>query len=331
MIPNLETTLSDNKPGTEPGNTNKNPFRMLANKIADTRNKNKTNDIVINNQNTNIPNNLPTAIIGDKGSGKTTLINAIIESTHTNQVFDHIYYLYSSLTLDLELPNYVTKIDINSADSFLANLFEIKAIYNSYLKLFNKLRKSGLLDQIDSDDLGSDNDHKVLKSVLDLCDNEVMKYNQDIINSGLQDDQKIDKILTTGEKIVTKFSKSFYIGSVRIEGLKQDERDAIIIDDIAIAAKILFRKIKDNPIYEYLTLTRHIRIFVLFAGQQIEQIPKTIRREVCCWLVSKNTNLELLNGVLSKQTLGRIESKQLQLQKYEFVVYNCDSGYLGII
>lgn len=308
-----------------------NPFRKIANIIADTKHKNKTTDIIIDNESTNIPNNLPTAIIGDKGSGKSTLINAIMKSTHEANIFQNIYYLYSSLTLDLELPSYVTKIDINNADTFLANLFEIKSIFNSYLKLFDKLAKTKLLVRIDSEQLDSKHDKETFQKIIDMCDNEIMRYNQQIINSGLSDSEKISKILSTGEKVLTKFAKPFYINSVKINGLTRDERDAIIIDDIAIAAKILFRQIKDNPIYEYLTLTRHMRIFVIFAGQQVDQIPKNIRREICCWLLSKNTNIELLTGVLPKSTLIQIQQKQLTLDKYEFVVYNCNSGFLGII
>jgi len=297
-----------------------NPLRKLANDLADTEHKNNINNIFINNQDTNIPNNLPTAIIGDKGSGKSTMIKAIMEGSMKEGIFNHIYFIYSSLSWDEELPTYITKIDINNCDEFLANLFEIKTIFNSYLKLFEAMSNK----QWDDNEIDLDN-------FLAECDNNVIKYNQDVVNSGMDAHVVIDKIINTGDKIIQKFSKDFYIGNVKVEGLKKDERDAIIIDDIAIAAKVLFRQIKDNPLYEYLTLTRHMRLFVLFAGQQIEQIPKTIRREIMCWLISKNSNIELLQGVLSKRTLTEIENKQTMLQKYEFVLFNCVDGYLGII
>ena len=299
-----------------------NPLRRVANEVADRKHKNNINNIMINKEDTNIPNNLPVAIIGDKGSGKSTMIKAIMKSTHDNNTFDHIYFIYSSLSWDEELEPYITKIDVNNCDEFLANLFEIKTIFNSYVKFFEKMNKKKYNDN---------NNKKLLDTFLSECDNNIIKYNQNIINKGLEAHVVIDKIIDIGDKIITKFSKDFYIGNVKINGLRKDERDAIIIDDIAIAAKILFRQIKDNPLYEYLTLTRHMRLFILFSGQQVEQIPKALRREIMCWLISKNTNLEMLNGVLQKQTLTNIYNKQLQLQKYEFVLYNCADGYLGII
>lgn len=299
-----------------------NPLRRIANEVADKKHKNNINNIVINKEDTNIPNNLPVAIIGDKGSGKSTLIKAIMKATHENNTFDHIYFIYSSLSWDEELDPYITKIDVNNCDEFLANLFEIKTIFNSYVKFFERMNKKKYNDN---------NNKKLLETFLSECDNNIIKYNQQIINKGLEAHVVIDKIIDIGDKIISKFSKDFYIGNIKINGLRKDERDAIIIDDIAIAAKILFRQIKDNPLYEYLTLTRHMRLFILFSGQQVEQIPKALRREVMCWLISKNTNLEMLNGVLQKQTLANIYQKQLQLQKYEFVIYNCADGYLGII
>lgn len=299
-----------------------NPLRRVANEVADRKHKNNINNIMIDKEDTNIPNNLPVAIIGDKGSGKSTMIKAIMKSTHDNNTFDHIYFIYSSLSWDEELEPYITKIDVNNCDEFLANLFEIKTIFNSYVKFFEKMNKKKYNDN---------NNKKLLDTFLSECDNNIIKYNQNIINKGLEAHVVIDKIIDIGDKIITKFSKDFYIGNVKINGLRKDERDAIIIDDIAIAAKILFRQIKDNPLYEYLTLTRHMRLFILFSGQQVEQIPKALRREIMCWLISKNTNLEMLNGVLQKQTLANIYNKQLQLQKYEFVLYNCADGYLGII
>lgn len=297
-----------------------NPLRELANKLANKKHKNNIDNIFINGEDTNIPNNLPTAIVGDKGSGKSTLIKAIMEGANKEGLFKHIYFIYSSLSWDEELPPYVIKIDINNCDEFLANLFEIKTIFNSYVNFFEKVNKKDI-----------DDDNAVLDKFLSQCDNNIIKYNQDIVNSGMSDHVIIDKIIDTGEKIINKFTKDFFIGNVKVDGLRKDERDAIIIDDIAIAAKVLFRQIKDNPIYEYLTLTRHMRLFVLFAGQQIDQIPKAIRREIMCWLISKNTNIELLKGVLQNRVLNEIENKQALLQKYEFVLYNCASGYLGVL
>lgn len=292
-----------------------NPFRAYANKIADTKNKNKTHTIVIDGVDTHIPNNVPIAIIGDKGSGKTTLLNSIMELTHKNKVYNHIYFVYTTLSLDQELPKYVTAVNVNEAEEFIANLFEIKSIFNSYYKLFNNMTDKQL-ETLD----------------LEHVDNNIIKYNSGIINSNMDDKTKVEKIINTGEKILKTFTKPFKLGNVTINGLHFNDMDLLVIDDIAIAAKIIFKRITDNPLYEYFTLTRHMRMSIILCGQQIEQLPKMLRRETQCWILSKNTNLDLLKGVLQTQTLKNIYQKQQQISnQYEFVLYNAIDGTLSFI
>ena len=292
-----------------------NPFRSYANKIADPNDKNKTSNIVINNVDTHIPNNVPIAIIGDKGSGKTTLLKSIMELCHDNDIYTHIYFIYTTLSLDQELPKYVIGINVNEAEEFISNLFEIKSIFNSYYKLFHSMTEKQL-EKLD----------------LEHIDNNILKYNSGIINSDMDDKTKVEKIIDTGEKILKTFTKPFRLGSVTIPGIHYNDMDCLVIDDIAIAAKIIFKRITDNPLYEYFTLTRHMRLSIIMAGQQIEQLPKMLRRETQCWILSKNTNLELLRGVLQQQTIKNIISKQQSLtQKYEFVLYNVVDGSITVL
>lgn len=302
---------------------NSNPLREMANDLADEGSKNKTHNIVINGSDTHIPFNLPTALIGDKGSGKTTLIKSLMKLTHENGIFQHIFFIYSPLTWDEELPGYITRVDVNDSDTFLATLFESKAIYNSYFKFFKSLDFK-LIEKLA--DEGKLTEEEFTKHM----DNNIVKYNKDIYNTDMNPNDKLDKIITVGEKLLKAFSKPFKIGNILVPGFRADDLDAIIIDDVAIAAKFLFRKIRDNPLYEYLTLTRHMRLFIMFSGQQVEQIPKTMRREIMCWMVSKNTTLELLRGVLTPSAIDRIEKEQEKLEKYHFVVYNCVDGSISI-
>lgn len=300
-----------------------NPLREYANKIADKGNKNKTHNIEINGKDTHIPNNLPIAIIGDKGSGKSTLLKSMMELTYKN-IFNHIYFIYSSLSWDEELPAYIIKIDVNNCEEFLTQLFEAKAIFNSYIKFFNSLDFKELKRKQDKGELNEDD-------FLNKIDTNIIKYNQEVINIGINPEEKINKIIDLGYKIINKFSKNFYIGNVMIEGFKPDDLDALFIDDIAIASKVLFKSIKDNDIYKYFTLTRHMRLFICLAGQQVEQIPKPLRREIMTWLFSKNSVLDLLSGVLPLSTIKKIENEQIKLPPYHFVIYNCVDGYIGII
>lgn len=301
----------------------KNPIRKIADKLSKDNQTNNAYNIVINGVDTHIPINLPIAIIGEKGSGKTTLIRSIIDATN-KRIYNNIYFIYSSLTSDLVLPTNITKIDVNDCETFLSVLFEAKSIFNSYCKFFKSLDFKKLQALYDN---GRLTEEDILKHI----DNNIIKYNKTALNKITDPHIKIDKIIETGEKILKKFGNKFYIDNYEINGFKYNARDAVIIDDIAIASKVLFQEIRDNSIYEYLTLTRHMRLMVCFAGQQVEQIPKSIRREIMCWIVSKNTNLELLKGVLSKEVLKDIERKQTELDKYEFVIFNMIDGETNTI
>lgn len=302
-----------------------NPLRTIANEIIqNTKQTNEIENIIINHKDSNIPINLPIAIVGDKGSGKTTLIKAIIEASVSNNIFNNIYFIYSSTTFSSILPSDVIKVDVNECEQFLSMLFETKSIFNSYYRFFKSIDFKELNRKYETNSL-QDSD------IFNHLDNNIIKYNKSLINSNVSPQIKIDKIFNTGEKILDTFSKPFNIGTVRVNGFRYNDRDAVIIDDIAIASKMLFVTMRDNDFYEYLTLTRHMRLFVCLSGQQIEQIPKTIRREIMCWILSKNTNIELLQGVLQKTSLKQIQKEQQKLNKYEFVIYNVSDGSVSVL
>lgn len=301
----------------------KNPFRAYADKIADTKDLNRTSNIIIDRIDTHIPVNLPTAIIGEKGSGKTTLIKAIIELTN-KKVFNNIYLIYSPLTTDQVFPPDVIKIDVNDSATFLQKLFKIKSIFNSYYKFFTSLSFKALEEAYNN---GKLTDRDIMKYV----DNNIVKFNKDNLNSITDPLVKVDIILNNGKEILKKFSKPFFIDRYQMNGFKFNDRDAVIIDDIAIASKIMFNNIKEDFFYQYLTLTRHMRLFILFAGQQLEQIPKKYRREIMCWIISKNSNLEMLKDILTRETVYKIHDKQEELKPYEFVLYNMPDYFVGKI
>lgn len=294
-----------------------NPFREYANATADTTNKNKTSEIIINGVNTNMPNNVPVCVIGEKGSGKTTLLKSIIELTHKANIYKHYFVIYSTVNLDEEMPDYAVMIPVDDAEQFIASLFEIKSIFNSYYRFFKSNSKKNL---------------KTIKT--DELDNNIKRYNREIINSDMPEDVKIERIISTGDKIIRGFSQSFKLGDVVVkEGIHPEDLDMIIIDDLAIAAPIIFKDIKHSPLYEYFTLTRHMRLSIILAGQQIDQLPAALRREIQCWLFSKDTqSFHLLKNILSREVVKAIEAKQAQLEKkYEFVIYNRVNGVISIL
>lgn len=302
----------------------KNPLREEADRTADKKNKNKSANIIINGYDLNIPINLPSAIIGDKGSGKTTLIKSLINLSDKYSIFNKIFFIYSPRTWDEELPTNLIKIDINDALPFLSAYFEIKAIYNSYIKYFKKINFSNIQNKEIQGKLTEE-------EFLNMTDNNIIKYNQKALNMLKTPQEKFNAVIDTGERIIKKFSKPFYIGLNRIDGIKADDRDLLIIDDIAIASKELFTNIKDNDLYEYFTLTRHMRICPILSGQQVDQIPRFLRREIQAWILSRSTNTELLKGIITQSNLKKINEEQQRLKQYEFIVFNQVNQTMNIL
>ena len=292
-----------------------NPLREEADKTADKKHKNKSANIIINGFDLNIPINLPSAIIGDKGSGKTTLLKSLINLSIKHDIFNKIFFIYSPRTWDEELPPKVIKIDINDALKFLSSYFEIKAIYNSYIKYFKNIDLNKIQNKENAGKLTEED-------FLNLTDNNIIKYNQKALNTLKTPQEKFNAVIDTGEKIIKTFSKPFFIDYIKIDGLKADDRDLLIIDDIAIASKELFTTLKDNDLYEYFTLTRHMRICPILSGQQVDQIPRFLRREIQAWILSRSTNSELLKGIITQNTLKQINNEQAHLKQFEFIVFN---------
>ena len=90
----IEIEKDDNKNDAKEDKheSERNPIRTHANKIAKKTSATTVN-IVVDGVDTHIPNNLPTAIFGDKGSGKSTLLRSIIDLTN-KRVFKHIFFVY---------------------------------------------------------------------------------------------------------------------------------------------------------------------------------------------------------------------------------------------
>lgn len=307
-------------------------FRKLINEKAKRGYKgNDAENIKIRNQDIGIPVNLPTAIIGDKGCGKTTLVKTLMEETQ-GKVFNHIYFIFSNLSFDDSEDSFVTKIPVDNSEEFLEEYFRVKSVFFSYTNFIEKIKKTIENKNRKTDKIG------LIDDFLKCCDTTIINENSTEINKlqyymknpkfdAFEESSKIiDDLIHKAIKTVKSLSDPFQILNVKINGIHKDERDAIIIDDIAIASKVLFKNMKDSTIYKYLTLTRHMRLFILFAGQQIDQIPKYIRREIMCWLFSKNTNLELLKGVVPNEKIKQITQKQVGLDRFGFVVYNFIDG-----
>lgn len=312
-------------------------FRKLINEKARKGYKgNDAQNIKIRGQDIGIPVNLPTAIIGDKGSGKTTLVKTLMEETQ-GTIFNHIYFIYSNLSFDDDEDTFVTKIPVDNSEEFLQTYFKKKSIFYSFTNFIEKIEKVIDSKSRKIDKIGMIDDF--LKccdtSIFEEFGTEILKLQSLMRNPDsdpfLNPVDLIDGIILRVRKEIKTLMKPFQIMNVKINGIKKDERDAVIIDDIAIASKVLFKSMSESVIYKYLTLTRHMRLFILFAGQQVDQIPKYIRREIMCWLFSKNTSIELLKGIFPPEKMKQIIQKQSSIGRFEFVLFNTNDGKISEI
>lgn len=269
-------------------------------------------NIVIDRVDSHIPRNMTTCICGKKGSGKTTLLRSIIETCYKHKIFKHIYFIYAN-SIDDDMPSYIIRIPVAKAEDFIDELLMCKSLYNSYNKFIEKIN----IGKLDKKSLISADDF-----LREYTDNVIYQDNINTINSRLNDKDKITKIIKRGYDIMKTYGKSFTIQDVLVDGFKFDDNDCIVIDDIAIAAPILFKSIQKSRLYKYFTLTRHINTAIILSGQDIKQVPAPIRREITCWLLSSNTIIEPLRGIISNYAYDEIEKQQQKLKDFEFVVYN---------
>lgn len=308
-IPSKETKQENKEqPVQEPTKkTKKNVFRR---NIKVKNQNHKQENIVIDGEDTHIPRNMPTALIASKGSGKTTLLRSIIETTYKT-IFKHIYFVFVN-TLDDDMPDFITRIPLNDCEQFLQQLFSTKALFNSYYTFFKKFDVNKV--NLNSLSLSS--------FTSQYFDNNILNDNKDILNSNIQDRDKIGKIIDNGEKFIRDHQQPFTIMDVSMEPLEEDDNDLVIIDDMGVAGPILFKTIQKSIIYPYFTLTRHINTAIILSGQTVFQIPKMIRREIDTWILSKGVSLADLANHISQRKLAEIEKLQTDLQPYEFVCYN---------
>lgn len=274
-------------------------------------------------QDLNISRNAPCVIAGKKGSGKTSFINGLIDGCYDNKIFVNVIYIYIN-SIDDNLNENVTRCNVKDAEELLTKFFEIKNRFNSCAKFIKTFNESTLLKREltlhDFFENYIDNTLEEIATELSMTDNKAILL-KDLIAYAIE----FIKIHVK-PFIIAIDSRKF-----NFRPLDYDTNDLIVIDDIAIAAPILFKSQRTNQIYKYFTLTRHLNVCIMLACQELIQVPKMIRHEIDTWLVSKNTNVDLLEDIISSKNLMLLQNAQTKLKQYEFACLNLTENKIIII
>lgn len=325
---------------------------------------NVATNIWLDGEDTNIPLNLPTFIVGSKNSGKSTIISALITAGRMNDIYKRIIYVYTDhvdTTLAEACHVALIRIPLESSIEFISKYFKIKSEFMSWTRFIDHLYRNKLLtDELTfnieefkraahemktgrsktrDDEMSRSEFVAIMLNV--YTDNIIDEYVRNSINQlnkqrpihnqPMSDDEKTNpeyKILSHAMSFIKKYSEPFEVSvddvKYHIEGLRFDQYDQLIIDDVGVAAPYLFpTTMRKSPLYKFLTISRHILLGTVISGQDIMQLPKYARKEVNTWLFGVGLDPEIIQQTpIPKNKQKEIERVYDQIKQYDFVIYN---------
>lgn len=304
---------------------------------------NAAQNIYIKNRETNemedilIPLNLPTFIVGSKNAGKSTVISALIAAEKISDIYERIFYVYTDhvdSTLAETCHETLIRIPLEQSIPFITEYFKIKSEYMSWVKFLDHLYLHKMLN----DNLEMTSDYKLADMTTVYTDNIIDAYIRVNININHTDnkpktDKKDDvspelKILSYARAYISKYSKEFEIvidgTTYYINGLHYDQYDQLIIDDVGVAAPYLFPStMNKSPLYKFLTISRHILLGTIIAGQDLQQLPKYARKEINTFLFGVGLDISGIEYTnIPKNRQKEIQTLYPAVQQYNFLIYN---------
>lgn len=327
-------------------------------KISQNTSVNVAQNIIIDGVDTNIPRNVPTFIVGSKNAGKSTVISALISAEKTNDTYTRIIYIYTDhvdSTLAETCHEQLIRVPLNQSINFISDFFKIKAEYFSWIHFLRHNIESGILDR-DFRLINPDTDVSLMlrvytDNVIDSYVRNTLNINKtkfapsvniyntanpvftpnptpDNLNRKDQNTNPTIRIINYAIMFINKYSKPFDINcdgsSYYIDGLQDGQYDQLIIDDVGVAAPYLFpTSVSKSPLYRFLTISRHILLGVIIAGQDIMQLPKYARKEINTYMFGVGLDIETVkNTNIPKNKQKEIMNMYNTLKQYDFIQYN---------
>lgn len=304
---------------------------------------NVAQNIDIDGEDIDIPKNLPTFIIGSKNAGKSTIISTLIKAEAANDTYKRIIYIYTDhvdTTLAETCHEKLIRVPLKHSIQFIKEYLKIKAEYMSWIHFI----ESNNLDTVDE----PPDIHQLTAVYTDNIIDEYIRNNLNINTPKAKDvpAAKMDAVSrqaiiesdrksTPSHRIkeyaiqfVLKYSDSFDLNIehviYHIEGLRYDQFDQLIIDDVGVAAPYLFPPtVAKSPIYPYLTISRHVLLGTIIAGQDTMQIPKYARKEMNTFLFGVGIAIKDVDKTnIPKNKQDEIQTLYQNLKQYDFIIYN---------
>lgn len=298
-------------------------------------------NIEIDGEEINIPLNLPSFIVGSKNAGKSTVIATLIKACTENNIYKRIIYIYTDhvdSTLAEICHENLIRVPLKSSIKFISEYFKIKSEYMSWIKFIDKNNLTEYSGENSSVKL-----NVLLQTYTDNIIDEYVRNNLNInkpkevmpIHAKTIDESIKNQITSPGNKIknhafeyVLKYSEPFEIKIddviYHLDGLSYDQYDQLIIDDIGVANEYLFpTSMTKSPLYKFLTISRHILLGTIIAGQDILQLPKYARKEMNTYMFGYGLNIfDIDKTNVPKQKQREIIKIYNTIKQYDFVLYN---------
>lgn len=288
---------------------------------------NTAQNIFLDDEDIDIPLNLPSFIIGSKNAGKSTLISTLIKAEHANNIYTRIFYIYTDhvdTTLAETCHESLIRIPLKHSIQFITDYFKIKAEYMSWINF------------IDKNQLAFKEEVPPIQDMLKVyTDNIIDTYVRNNLNINVQkvhakESERSPNLIIKAHAVefIEKYSKNFEVKIedtvYHIEGLRFDQFDQLIIDDVGVAADYLFpTNSARSPLYRFLTISRHILLGTIIAGQDTLQLPKYARKEVNTYLFGVGINIEDVDKTnIPKSKQNEIIREYQSIKQYDFIIYN---------
>lgn len=309
-------------------------------------------NILIDDVDVGIPLNLPTFIVASKNGGKSTIISTLISAERKNDTYKRIIYIYTDhvdSTLAETCHETLIRVPLNQSIEFITEYFKIKSEFISWIKFLDHNFRAGNITNelmVSNDNVGiADLLRVYTDNIIDAYVRNTLNINKKKTNSsaniydmvskryGHANDERehnppTTELLMHACHFIEKYRKRFEIivddTTYYIEGLEFNQYDQLIIDDVGVAAPYLFPSTQaKSPLYKFLTISRHILLGTIIAGQDILQLPKYARKEVNSYMLGVGLDISTIETTnIPKNRQREIMSDYPSVKQYDFLLYN---------
>lgn len=310
-------------------------------------------NILIDDVDIGIPLNLPTFIVASKNGGKSTVISTLISAERKNDTYKRIIYIYTDhvdSTLAETCHETLIRVPLNQSIEFISEYFKIKSEFISWIKFLDHNFKAGNI----TNELTLANEKITISDLLRVyTDNIIDAYVRNTLNinkkkttatpniynnvnpqvlgqneNTQEPNPPTTQILMNACYYIEKYRKRFEIiidhTTFYIDGLEFNQYDQLIIDDVGVAAPYLFPSTQaKSPLYKFLTISRHILLGTIIAGQDILQLPKYARKEINTFMLGVGLDISTIETTnIPKNKQREISADYPSVKQYDFLLYN---------